>query len=360
MEILKEGKAKFYSYTGEPTKQMPVFYNPEMEKQRNLTVSVLSAYQKQANKKLTIADPLAGSGIRGIRILKEVNGIGKAVFNDVSSEPVKLIRKNLNLNKIKKKTEIYRKDARILLFENRSAFDFIDIDPFGSPIKYLESSAFSIKHKGLFAATATDTGALAGSFPRTCLRRYGIKVCRTDFYKELGIRVLITAIQQAFARYRSGFNPVLSHSNHFFRVFGFVEKNKAAADKIISQISFISYCRNCLSRSVGFEKTCLDCKSKTEIIGPIWLGQIQDNIFIKKVLDETQNREFKIKLIEEEDTPFYYDISEVCGKYKLVSVKIEKIIENLKNSGFRASRSSLYATAVKTDAGVKELVKFIR
>lgn len=360
MKLLKEGKVEFYSHTSEPTKKMEVFYNPEMERQRDLTISVLSAYQKQTDKNLVIADPLAGSGVRGIRILKEVEGIEKVVFNEISSDAVKLIKKNLKLNHIKNKTKVCQKDARILLFENRSAFDFIDIDPFGSPIKFLEASAFAIRHKGLFAATATDTGPLAGSFPKTCLRRYGIRVCKTDFYKELGIRVLITSMQLAFARYRSAFIPIVSHSNHFFRVFGIVEKSRSSADKILEKIGFVSYCKKCLSRVFEYEKTCENCKTKTEVIGPVWLGQIQDKDFIVKVREELTNRNFKIKLIEEENAPFYYDISDVCSRYKLPSQKIDKIIERLKNSGFMTSRTSLYPTGVKTDAGIKELVKIIR
>ena len=78
MQTIKEGKAKIYTYSGKsekgrdrqsicPTKKLPVFYNPEMEKQRSLTVCVLAAFQKQAGS-LDICDPLAGSGVRGIRL----------------------------------------------------------------------------------------------------------------------------------------------------------------------------------------------------------------------------------------------------------------------------------------------------
>lgn len=360
MEIRKEGRAKFYSYSGNPTKALPVFYNPEMENQRDITICALDAYQKINRKGLTVCDPLSGSGIRGIRILKEVECIKAVVFNDVNSEAVKLIKKNLKLNKINKKIKLYKKDARALLFENRSSFDFIDIDPFGSPIKYLEASAFAIKHKGFFAATATDTGALAGSFPRTCFRRYGVNVCRTDFYKELGIRVLITSIQKAFARYQAGFIPILSHSNHFFRVFGTIEKNRAAADRVLEKTSFVSYCRKCLVRVFEYEKICKSCKGRTEIIGPLWLGQIQDNIFVEKVLAEAKKRDFKIRFVEEENVPLYYDLSNVCGNYRLESIKIEKVIQRLKSLGFNASRSGLCHTGVKTDAPVEAIISTLQ
>ena len=355
MAVVKEGKAKIYTYSGKITKDLPVFYNPEMERQRNLTVSVLSVFQKQVNKKLDICDPLAGSGVRGIRIKKEVKGVGRVVLNDVTTDAFKLIKKNVKLNKVK--AEVYKKDARILLFENRVSFDFIDMDPFGSPVKHLESSAFALRHNSLFAATATDTGALAGSFPKTCFRRYGVRVCRTDFYKELGLRVLTTSIQQAFAKYNCSFTPLLSYTNHYFRAFGFVQKNKGCVDRNLKQIGHVSYCQKCLFREVGISKICPECKSKLELIGPIWLGQMQDNEFVKKVQEDSEKRDFKFRFFEEADAPLYYDLAKVCGKYKLKSEKIDGVIERLKKSGFKASRSSLYPTGIKTDAGIKELVK---
>ena len=171
MEPIKEGLAKIYKYSGKVEKALPVFYNPYMALQRDITVSALQAFQKSIGKPIIVCDLLAGSGIRGIRVLKEVKGVKNVVFNDVTSGSIKLIKKNLKLNKVKN-FQTSKKDARILLFENMSGYDFVDIDPFGSPVKYLEASAFSLKHGGLFAATATDTGALAGSFPKTCLRRY--------------------------------------------------------------------------------------------------------------------------------------------------------------------------------------------
>ncbi|MBI4163871.1 MAG: tRNA (guanine(10)-N(2))-dimethyltransferase [Candidatus Aenigmarchaeota archaeon] len=358
MAVVKEGKAKIQAFQGKITKDLPVFYNPEMERQRNLTICVLTAFQKQAAKKLDICDPLAGSGVRGIRIKKEVRGIGRVVLNDVTSDAVKLIKKNIKLNKVK--AEVYKKDARILLFENRVGFDFIDIDPFGSPVKYLESSAFALRHNSLFAATATDTGALAGSFPKTCFRRYGIRVCRTDFYKELGLRALITSIQQSFAQYNCSFTPLLSFTNHYFRVFGFVQKNKGCVDRNLKQIGYVSYCAKCLFREIDISKVCPECKSKLEFIGPLWLGQMQDNGFVENVGKESEDRNFKFRSFEEEGVPLYYDLAKVCGKYKLKSEKIEKVVEKLKKSGFKASRTNLYPTGIKTDADIKNLVDILK
>lgn len=358
MELIKEGLAKVYKYSGKVEKSLPVFYNPEMALQRDITVAALQVFQKSIGREMFVCDPLAGSGIRGIRILKEVKRIKKVVFNDVTSDSIKLIRKNLKLNRLSK-AKVSKKDARILLFENMSEHDFVDIDPFGSPAKYLEASAFSLRHGSLFAATATDTGALAGSFPKTCLRRYGVSVCKTDFYTELGIRVLITAIQRAFARYKSSFIPLLCHSAHYFRVIGSVEKNLKSADSALRQIGFVSYCPKCLHRSFDVEKTCPNCKSKTNLIGPIWLGQIQDNKFSKQTVFEGIRRGFKLKFSEEVNVPFYYDLSEICSRHKFTMPKPDLVVERLMVSGFQASRSNLCPAGIKTDAGIKELVKII-
>jgi len=259
MERIQEGLASVYIYPGESTKKLTVFYNPDMEEQRNLTISILNAYFPS---EFITCDALAGSGVRGIRILKETKG--KVVFNDVTTDAIDLIKKNLKLNKLK--AEISKKDAKILLFENKCAYDYIDIDPFGSPVKYLEPTAFAIRRNGLVAVTATDTGALAGSFKEACLRRYGVNVCRTVFLKELGIRVLITAIKKSFAKYNIAFSPLVSFSNHFFRVWGTIERGKQSTDKNLKDIGFVSYCNACLNREFEPKQICSNCKKKNQII----------------------------------------------------------------------------------------------
>ena len=52
------------------SKDLPVFYNPLMKLNRDISILLLNALDKQD---ITIADPLAGSGVRAIRFLKELN-----------------------------------------------------------------------------------------------------------------------------------------------------------------------------------------------------------------------------------------------------------------------------------------------
>jgi tRNA (guanine26-N2/guanine27-N2)-dimethyltransferase len=53
----------------------PVFYNPAMELNRDLSVAALTVYQQMKDDDIKICDAFGGSGIRGIRYSKEIKGV---------------------------------------------------------------------------------------------------------------------------------------------------------------------------------------------------------------------------------------------------------------------------------------------
>ena len=153
------------------SKQMDVFYNPVMKFNRDISVLLLNSV---SDKEMNIADMLAGSGIRSIRFLLELNKnkIKNIFINDHSKDAIKNIKNNLKLNKIKnKKIIISNSDANLFLL-NSMGFDYIDIDPFGTPNMFLDSAVKRISRNGIIAITATDTSALCGTYPKACLRKY--------------------------------------------------------------------------------------------------------------------------------------------------------------------------------------------
>ncbi|NIO22698.1 MAG: tRNA (guanine(10)-N(2))-dimethyltransferase [Candidatus Aenigmarchaeota archaeon] len=344
MKKIREGLAEVFVPPESLTKRSETFYNPEMEHQRNVTVASLRMFKVEE-----VLDPLAATGVRGIRILKEVRGVRRVLFNDINPKAVKLIEKNLKLNKIpKKRYEIQKRDANSLFLKKRK-FDFVDIDPFGSPIRYLKNVGYVLRKNSLLGVTATDSGALAGKFAKACFRRYGVFAGKTDFPKELGVRVLITSILQNLAVHELTFEPLYSHANHYFRTIGLVKHNP---DKNLSKIKMISYCPKCHNKKIGIETKCNNCSEKTNVLGPIWTGKIQDKDFCRKLLTnfEFGNRKEIMLCSEEIDSPFYYDLHRIAKSMKKSSPKIENVIENLKRKGFRASRTHLCATGVKTNS----------
>ena len=334
LQKIKEGQVEVSVPVGRKY-DAPVFYNKDAEFVRDINVAVLSIFKKEIGSDMKILDALSATGISGIRYAKEV-GVN-AVLNDKNPVAAELIRKNASENNVN--VTILNKDANLVMRE--SLYDFIDVDPFGSPCVFLDSVAHSVKYNRLVAISATDTGALSGSFPNACLRKYGIRATRTHYYNEVGVRVLITAIMNSFMRYNKAFRPLLFLAHkHYYRIWGIAEGTR----NIAKQLKHYNYVN-------GF--------------GPIYLGPIKDNDFIRKVRREIDERNFKMKndeikflskIIFEIDEPFYYNIN----KMHLAKVpKIDDIIYELKKKGFVASRSSLCDTGIKTDANKEEFNKLI-
>jgi tRNA (guanine26-N2/guanine27-N2)-dimethyltransferase len=344
------------------------FFNPRVELSRDLTVLVLNTLN---SKDWIVCDVLASIGIRGIRIAKECP-VKEVWINDISEDNIPFMKTNARLNSVVSKIKITNKDANQLLSENIRTFDYIDVDPYGSPSYYFDSVARAIKRKGFIGFSATDLAALCGTSPVTCLRRYGIESHKTDFFKELGLRILITNVALTFGKWSFSFKPLLSYaSEHYFRVFAEVKKGKSiASGSLKDNLAHVNYCPDCLWRKVGEIVTrCEYCGSETRIIGKIWTGQIEDLKFIQECEDElnevgwlkTENKIKKLLfLLKNEIIPFYYDIHKLCQKNRFRIPNFQRLQNNLMEKGYSAKRTHFSNTGIKTDAPLKVLIELLR
>ncbi|MBW2992988.1 tRNA (guanine(10)-N(2))-dimethyltransferase, partial [Candidatus Woesearchaeota archaeon] len=208
-KLIQEGQAEIYIPKQKKiSKKLPVFYNPVMELNRTISILVL---KNVSNKNMQIGLPLAGTGIRGIRFLKELskNKIKFIYFNDYSKKSVNLIKKNLKQNRLKSKIRLFSKDANEFILENRG-FDYIDIDPFGTPNPYLDSAVKALSRNSILAVTATDTAPLAGTYPTACKRKYWASPKLDSNKHETGLRILIRKCQLIAAQYEKALTPILS------------------------------------------------------------------------------------------------------------------------------------------------------
>lgn len=338
-----------------------VFYNEEGELNRDVSVSALQVFQRDFKDKITVCDALAASGVRGLRYAKEVSGVRKVVLNDKNPKATNLIKKNTKQNRLGKKCLVTEGDASVLLREN--VFNAIDLDPFGSPSIFMDSAARSIYHRGFLAVTATDQSALAGTYPEACLRKYGIKTVKTEFYSELGVRILITFIISSMARYDRAFIPLLSFADqHYYRVFGRIE-HAGKISELLKHFKYVYYCQ-CGNREFDAIEKC-SCGRNFRLIGPVYLGDILDKSFCKKVLTDIRERNFRLgkqeeKLLtmltgEAEMPAFYFDIHCLAKTLKKQPPKIMDFIKELKSKGFKASRTHFSPTSIKTDADMRSL-----
>ena len=214
-ETVKEGRVvvlvpKLQAYVTDlsdyaPSKA-PVFYNPVMELNRDISVLALQAYQRRTNKEISICEPLTSSGVRGVRFAAEIHGVGKLLINDINMRAVKVAKHNVKLNNLEKKVAVKHKDANCLLSCHgapRKRFDVVDLDPFGSPVPYLDSAIRALRNNGLLALTATDLAPLCGVHSKACVRKYGGRPLRTEYCHELAVRLLAGCASSLAARCRS-------------------------------------------------------------------------------------------------------------------------------------------------------------
>jgi len=375
MQIIKEGKAGIKAYRAEKiSKEMPVFYNPVMKLNRDISVLLLNSIEK---KNMQIALPLAATGIRGIRFLLELkkSKIMNLSFNDKSSEAVKLIKSNLKLNKIKlnKKIKISGLDANLFIL-NSKGFDYIDIDPFGSPNFLLDSAVKRLAREGILAVTATDTSALCGTYKNACLRKYSGKPLRNEFCHELGLRILIFKIQTISAQHDKALMPIFSYSReHYFRAFFECIKGKKKVDEIMKNHGYILYCKKCLFRknadSIFNDEKCPLCKSKLDYAGKLWLGQLWDKKLATKMNQEARKNNNKelIKLMQiinnesKINSAGFYDIAKVIKHNKLKNVpKKDSLINEIKKAGFKVAETHIRPNSIRSNIKLKKLIKLIK
>ncbi len=353
--MIQEGEAKLDLIVPKKiSADVDVFYNPVMKFNRDIAVLLLQSIE---NKNIQIADPLAGSGIRSIRFLKELpqEKIKSISINDYDNKCIANIKKNLKLNKITSKVSISNTEASKFLLES-TGFDYIDIDPFGYPGPFLDSACKRISRNGILAVTATDTAALSGTFPSTCQRKYWSKPLRNDNMHEIGLRILARRVQLVAASFEKCLTPIFSHATeHYMRIYFRVEKSNSKIKKMFDQFGNLTFCSNCLARST---KTPCECKKTFDIAGELWLGQLWDEELASKMAKQNKNEEIQkfLDIIAQEskiDVPYICDLHQIAKKYKIALTKKEDTIKKLKF----ASPTHISGTAIRTSSNIKEIVK---
>ncbi|MDH5437451.1 MAG: tRNA (guanine(10)-N(2))-dimethyltransferase [Candidatus Bathyarchaeota archaeon] len=388
-EVVREGKTsivvpRLEAYVKEvweyaPSKA-PVFYNPAMELNRDVAVLALQTYQRTVSKEISVCEPLAGCGIRGVRFAIEVEGIRKLVLNDINSEAAKLAKLNAERNNLAERVLVMNEDANLLLSRYaapRKRFDSIDVDPFGSPAPYLDSAVRALRDGGLLALTATDMAPLSGVHPKACVRKYGGKPLRTGYCHELAVRLLIGSLTMTTAKHGIGIEVVFSHStDHYIRAYAVFHRGAKQADNSVRKMGYVLHCFNCFHRETSkgilppWKRECTECGSKLNVAGPLWLGKIFDEEFSVLMEGEVAGRnlgqEKKIlKLLSlaksEAEAPItYYAIDKICDKLNLRIPPLTKTMDELRGAGFQAVPTHFNSRGIRTDAPISVLKAHIR
>ena len=352
-EIRREGSTdilipEIHSSHGPGKKQGTVFFNEQMSFNRDISVMFL----RGVGRDLTVADAMTATGSRAVRIANEVPGT-EVVANDIDPCTIPYIEANIELNGLDNCTASNRNMHSLFAEES---FDYVDLDPFGSPVPFIQSAIRGCRRKGILAITATDTAPLAGAHAPKCRRRYQSEPVRGFMCHEGGLRILMCTIARELAKFDRGMEPMLSfYADHYFRTYLRVTEGAEAADRTLSKLGYMHYDTKTLERSVSYEH------DSDHRLGPFWLGNLHDQSFLQGVRAEGMTEERRcVKYLNlwrnELDTEvFVYDMSELSSHLKLSPPRIEDFMEYLNEHG-RAAKSHISPTSFKTDIPLDDLL----
>jgi tRNA (guanine26-N2/guanine27-N2)-dimethyltransferase len=347
---------------GAKEKGLP-FYNPGMALNRDLSVLLVEAQAKATGREIDVLDALAGTGARSVRLAHEVTARIIVHANDGDPDSVQAIRRAAAANDVPaSRLAITEGDAYLRLASRR--YDVVDLDPYGSPMPFADAAMRAVRHGGLVCATATDTGALAGAFPKACRRRYDAHhgLNAAPWRSEVGLRILAGALVRAAGRFDRAATPVLSVSHgHWMRVVVRVEDSKGAGDASLRHLGDAWLDPDGLAR-LGPRAPV---EAKTRWAGPLWTGPLHDKTLVAamaeaaadgRVLARRKEVESLLAVFQAEAmAPAFWMVPDLFQSRWGQPPRRDVLIERLRKAGHVAERSHLDPQGVRTDAGVDDL-----
>jgi len=348
---VREGRARLlvpagYGRKGPGARGPLPFYNATMTVNRDMSALALARWPRRVGFAL---DGLAGTGAWGIRMRLEANA-GDVVFSDLSERGCALIRENLARNGLTGQVL----HARFMAFVTSPAFDFIDIDPFGTPVPFLDDALAGARAPSGLGVTATDTATLAGTYPDACLRRYGARSLRCPQGREVGLRILIAYCARVASRRGKAVRPLVAFAaEHFLRLLLLVESTPPTGDLPIGYLRRLEGSFHHVDRS------------EDDAAGPLWLGPIADPSFVRHLptsewTSASAGRLLDLLRQEADMPPLYVTLDDLAARFRRSPPKVARLIEALRAQGHRATRTHFDPRGVKTDAADEEIARVFR
>ena len=344
-----------------PAPRARVFYNPAMRSNRDITVQFGKAMVKDGWK---ILDALGGTGAKGIRLANELEQDIEVQINDLSQEAFQAIKKNIKANKLKNTTASNQEYNALL---SDGGFDWIEIDPYGSPVKFIDLAVRRLSRGGILSITATDTAPLCGTKPETCQRRYLATPLKNEACHEFGLRILVGNTIRRAAVFDYGLEPILAYYHgHYFRAFFRKKKGARIANASLEKMSYVQW-----DEKKGYS---LHNESPPGThAGPLWTGELWEPAIVKELLkhwgentdpEESDGKESR-KILQNLSNellqpPYHYHMDQIAGLSNSPPLKTDFLIGELQENGFSASGVHYNRKGFRTDAGLSEIINFFK
>lgn len=378
MQTVTEGKATLVDEDPE------VFYNSIQQFNRDISAMSIKAWSKRYKRKqiqpyIKITEGLAATGLRSCRYALEIPNVKIVVANDLSEAAVKKIAENAKHNGVSEIVKPRRGDANEAIREERG--HVIDLDPYGSAVPFLDSAVQAVYDGGILLVTCTDLAVLAGrNYPEKCFSHYGGTTLRNDSLHESALRLVLSAIASAAARYGRAIEPLMSLSiDYYLRCVVRVRSSRLLVKQNLGKSMIIYNCTGCaafhpqplgtVEPKLGYARGpvvgthCESCGNPFQIAGPMWSGPLHSQEFLKDLLEvcssedsDTYQTKARIEgmttlALQEIDSPFYVNPANLGSIVRSPSIPpLSSFMSALYNGGFEASLTHAQPGCVKTNA----------
>lgn len=364
---ITEGDTKILVPKGSLEDKVPprdiAFFNPRAKLSRDLSIIAYSAFLRRIERPKIFLDGLSGPGARGLRVANEIKDI-QVFVNDANPKALELSMESARLNDLKNyqasENDICRFLSAFSAEGNRGTI--VDIDPFGSPSRFIECGIRATSHKGLMSVSATDLQVLHGLFNDACKKKYHGTPIKTTYSNEIATRLILGMIITVAARLDITAVPIFVETNqHYYRVYLRILHKPDTRNLI----GFISHCKNCGNRTATLESepACKLCGSEQKIAGPLWIGALFEKEFVESMLMEMPNHSVDKKcekslqkcVLESEMPACYYTLDEIAEILKRSPIPLQEIISRLEKNGFSSSPTSFNPTGFRTNCTIDKI-----
>jgi len=339
------------------------FYRPISQVTRDLGVLAAALYQSDRGR-LRVIDGMSGCGVRALRYWLESNA--EWIWANDSNPDIKpILEANLKDAIAAHRCQLTFKDANRLFFEcynHQDYYDLVDVDSFGSPAPYLNTALWATKIGGLLYLTSTDGRTATGHAPENSLAVYNAYPRCHPASQEQVLRLLIGSTQQAAASLGLGIEPIFSlFTGQTYRIMVRLLAKRCLSSE---NYGFLGYCQQCGNyQTVSWRKlgrtVCFCDRTPLTLSGPMWLGQLHDRSYLRRMQSLARQREWFHRLdllatmeAEADFPPYFFTLREIGRRGKIDLPKRSQLVLALQEQGYRVTTTHINAQAIKTDADI--------
>ena len=341
-----------------------LFYNPHMRLSRLLSSLAVGAI----GEPLYIFDGFTATGVRGLRYAVENANVKEVTFNDILREALEVAEENAKRHNIP--YNLREGKAEEILWREKHRWNFIELDPFGSPHPYIYAA---LKHlstwkRGWLSFTATDTGVLCGIHWKATLKHYCLRPFHVPYCHEYGLRGLLSYVARMAAPFNLRVIPLFAfYYRHQIKVMVELRRGEDAHENL--ELEHIHYCRHCGESYLGWVEQCPHCSRELLHGGPIWHKPFADPAFVERMERELERRNVRdrekvaelLRVIKEEQPfpPWHVSSHEIAKRLSISPLKVEALLSLLREKGIPAARTHFDKTAVKFNAPLYKVLEVI-